>query len=149
MGLPRRRSLALLDQPAAFDLELRDDHGLLDPARATYFPSHIHFEGTIRKEMTAEASFTFARSRRESALASVRAGKVAGRAGRAGIAATGSRWTSGPRRISGFNLFFFDDAPSGQCRPPASFEVQVIRNPTREWTPIDLIGLVPEAPFSG
>ncbi len=44
----------------AFDLEVRDEHGLLVPDRATYYPSHIHYEGVARKAMTASASFTFA-----------------------------------------------------------------------------------------
>ena len=29
----------------AFDIEIRDEHGLLEPATATYYPSHIHYEG--------------------------------------------------------------------------------------------------------
>src|SRR5271156_3469682 len=37
----------------AFDLEVRDEYGLLVPDRATYFPSHIHYEGVARKAMTA------------------------------------------------------------------------------------------------
>ena len=134
----------------AFDLELRDDHGLLDPARATYFPSHIHFEGTIRKEMTAEASFTFARDRVENPLSPPFVPE--------------KRWTcwSSGSRSDWFEVDFGrleESAAStsfsltmrrrGECRPPASFEVQVIRNPTREWTPIDLIGLVPERPSPG
>ena len=36
----------------AFDIEVSDENGLLAPARATYYPSHIHFEGVDRKEMT-------------------------------------------------------------------------------------------------
>jgi hypothetical protein len=36
---------------SAFDLELRDEHGQLRPARATYFPSHIHYEGTAPEEI--------------------------------------------------------------------------------------------------
>ena len=33
----------------AFDLEVRDENGLLKPDQATYFPSHIHFDGAARK----------------------------------------------------------------------------------------------------
>ena len=44
----------------AFDLEVRDEHGLLVPDRRRIIPSHIHYEGVARKEMTASASFTFA-----------------------------------------------------------------------------------------
>jgi hypothetical protein len=45
----------------AFDLRVFDEHGLLVPDRATYYPSHVHLEGVTRKAMTtASASFTFA-----------------------------------------------------------------------------------------
>ena len=58
---------------SAFDLEVRDEHGLLVPDRATYYPSHIHYEGVTRKAMTASASFTFATGqRRESPDRAVR-----------------------------------------------------------------------------
>ncbi len=40
----------------AFDLEIRDEHGLLAPARATYYPSHIHYEGTVRGESPAASA---------------------------------------------------------------------------------------------
>ena len=58
----------------AFDIEVSDEHGLLAPARATYYPSHIHYEGVDRKEMTASASFTYrAGQGRESVDRAVRA----------------------------------------------------------------------------
>src|SRR5262249_43316631 len=50
----------------AFDIEIRDEHGSLAPAKATYYPSHIHYEGAVRKETTASASFTFAADHVES-----------------------------------------------------------------------------------
>ncbi len=43
----------------AFDLEIRDEYGLLGPASATYYPSHVHYDRALRKELTAAASFTF------------------------------------------------------------------------------------------
>src|ERR1700722_5354837 len=39
----------------AFDIEIHDEHGLPAPASATYSPSHIHYEGVHRKDMTASA----------------------------------------------------------------------------------------------
>src|SRR5262245_28961599 len=32
----------------AFDLEVRDVHGLVQPEKAEYFPSHVHLEGVLR-----------------------------------------------------------------------------------------------------
>ena len=103
----------------AFDLELRDEHGLLRPGKATYFPSHIHYEGAARQEMKAAASFTFALDRVENPLSAPFVPEK-----------RWTCWSSGkrgdwfevdfgmPRKISGFDLFFFDDSPSGECRPP-------------------------------
>ena len=54
-----------------------------------------------------------------------------------------------PRKISGFDLFFFDDSPSGECRPPESFEVQSFRAELRDWSPITLTKVVPERPRPG
>ena len=119
----------------AFDLEIRDDHGLLAPARATYYPSHIHYEGTVRQEITASASFTFALDRVDNPLS--RPFRPAKR---------WTCWSSGqrrdwyeidlgiPRPIAGFDLFFFDDAPTGECRPPRSFQVQFFDGRTGTWS---------------
>ncbi len=99
----------------AFDLEIRDEHGLLEPAKATYFPSHIHYEGTVRKEMTAAASFTSRStgSRIRSRLRSCP--RSAGRAGRAASAATGSRSTSARRGRSAASI-----SSSSMTRPRAN-----------------------------
>src|SRR4051812_20597201 len=32
----------------AFDLEVHDEHGPIQPAQATYHPSHVHLEGATR-----------------------------------------------------------------------------------------------------
>ena len=113
----------------AFDLEIRDEHGLLEPAKATYFPSHIHYEGAAREEMKAAASFTFALDRVENPLS---APFVPEKRWTCWSSGNRSDWFEVdfgvPRKISGFDLFFFDDAPSGECRPPASFEVQVFQD---------------------
>ena len=134
----------------AFDLELRDEHGLLGPGKATYFPSHIHYEGTVRADMKAAASFTFARDRVENPLNTPFVPEK-----------RWTCWSSGhrrdwfeiefgmPRKIGGFDVFFFDDAPSGECRPPDSFEVQSFDGGRREWGPINSTKVVPEQPDAG
>ena len=76
--------------------------------------------------MTASASFTFATDNVENPLSEP--------------FEPGKRWTcwsSGrredwyaidfgvPRTLTGLTLYFFDDAPNGECRPPASFQVEI------------------------
>jgi Mannosylglycerate hydrolase MGH1-like glycoside hydrolase domain/NedA-like, galactose-binding domain len=134
----------------AFDLEIRDEYGLLRPAKATYFPSHIHFEGAVRQEMTAAASFTFALDRVENPLSAPFKPEK-----------RWTCWSSGkrgdwfevdlgvPRKISGFDLFFFDDSPSGECRAPASFEVQTIDHQNAAWNTITPTRVIPERPGPG
>ncbi len=103
----------------AFDIEIRDEHSLLVPARSTYHPSHIHCEGVVRKETTASASFTFALDNVENPLAEPFEPRK-----------RWTCWSSGkredwfivdlgmPRTLIGFDVYFFDDAPTGECRPP-------------------------------
>jgi len=134
----------------AFDLELRDEHGLLKPAKATYFPSHIHYDGAVRQEMKASASFTFALDRVENPLSTPFLPEK-----------RWTCWSSGkrsdwfevdfgtPREISGFDLFFFDDSPSGECRPPASYEVQYHGGELRNWVAVNLVRRVPERSAPG
>jgi hypothetical protein len=109
----------------AFDLDIRDEQGRLVPDRATYYPSHIHYEGAARKAMTASASFTFATDNVENPLTEPFEPRK-----------RWTCWSSGRREdsytiefgstrtLSGFEVYFFDDAPNGECRPPAAFEVQ-------------------------
>ena len=116
----------------AFDLEVRDERGRLEPAGATYYPSHIHYDGATRLEMTAAASFTFAHDRVENPLTAPFSPEK-----------RWTCWSSGarrdwyevdfgvPRLIAGFDLFFFDDAPAGECRPPESFKVEYPRRARR------------------
>ncbi len=134
----------------AFDLELRDEHGLLKPAQATYFPSHIHYDGAARQEIKASASFTFALDRVENPLSTPFLPEK-----------RWTCWSSGnrsdwyevdfgmPREISGFDLFFFDDSPSGACRPPASFEVQYLDGELANWALVNLARRIPERPAAG
>jgi hypothetical protein len=103
----------------AFDVAIRDQYGLLAPDRAIYYPSHVHYLGATRNEMAASASFTFASDDVENPLHKP--------------FDPGKRWTcwssgarddwyavefSPPRLLSGVKIWFFDDAPHGECRPP-------------------------------
>ncbi len=82
----------------AFDLELRDEHGLLQPAKATYLPQPHPLRG--RRPAGDEGRrlvHVRPRSRRESALRAVRSRRSDGRAGQVANAATGSKSTSASR----------------------------------------------------
>jgi len=129
-----------LSRFTTFDLEIRDEHGLLAPARATYYPSHVHYDDAVRKEMSATASFTFALDAVDNPLTPP--------------FEPGKRWTSWssgkrqdwyevefglPRTLTGFDLFFFDDAPSGGCRPPESFEIYAFDGTTKKWQPVERV----------
>jgi hypothetical protein len=108
----------------AFDVEIRDELGPLQPAKATYHPSHVHLEGTVRA-VTASASFTFRTDDAQNPL------RKPFRPERRWTC-----WSSGKREdwyaidfgtertLHGLKVFFFDDAPHGGCRPPERFEVQ-------------------------
>jgi hypothetical protein len=134
----------------AFDLEIRDEHGLLVPGKGTYFPSHVHFEGVARKEVTASASFTFTLDHVENAL--YQPFKPEKR---------WTCWSSGnrddwyaiefgmPRTLTGFDLFLFDDAPSGECRPPESIALEFESGKGGPWTPIVPERALPERPTRG
>ena len=135
---------------SAFDIEVSDEHGLLAPARATYYPSHIHYEGVLRKEMTASASFTYPLDKVENPLTEPFEPRK-----------RWTCWSSGkrqdwfaiefttPRTLIGFDVHFFDDAPSGGCRPPDSFEVQYFDGRFHSWNPVKRIKAFPERPREG
>jgi hypothetical protein len=98
-----------------FELEVSDERGLLEPAEATYYPSHIHYGGARRKWITASASFTFALDNVNNPLEQPFEPRK-----------RWTCWSSGtrhdwyaidlgiPRTVSGFDLFFFDDAPTAE-----------------------------------
>jgi SAM-dependent methyltransferase len=109
----------------AFDLEIVEGDARLGPARGTWYPSHVALEG-LRRVPAASASYTFPGD------------NVAHPLGRPFLPA--KRWTcwgSGrredwyavdfgrPRTLQGLRLWFFDDAPTGGCRPPEAVTVQV------------------------
>jgi hypothetical protein len=134
----------------AFELEIRDDHGLLQPRQATYFPSHIHYDGIVRQDMTASASFTYAIDRVENPLTPPYV--------------PGKRWTcwssgnrrdwfevqlGSPRTLSGLELWFYDDSPTGGCRPPESYQIEFYDPQSRTWAAIEPNSVVPAAPRGG
>ena len=112
----------------AFDLDIRDASGFLAPDRATYYPSHIHYEGATRKPMTASASFTFATDRVENPLTEPFEPRKRWTCWSSGHRADWYMIDFGaPRTLTGLDLYFFDDAPTGECRPPRSIEVEAYR----------------------
>jgi hypothetical protein len=134
----------------AFDLEIRDEHGLLEPADATYHPSHIHFGGARRKAITASASFTFALDNVDNPLVVPFEPRK-----------RWTCWSSGarhdwyaidlaiPRKVTGFDLFFFDDAPHGECRPPRAYDIEYFDGGNRAWTRVTTSRIFPEQPRPG
>jgi hypothetical protein len=133
-----------------FDLVIRDEHGLLEPRNATYSPSHVHYEGTRRREMTAAASFTYVIDRVENPLVPPFVPEK-----------RWTCWSSGrrsdwfeielgqPRLLTGLELHFYDDSPTGGCRPPESFRIEHYDGQTRAWIPIETRKALPERPAAG
>jgi hypothetical protein len=134
----------------AFDVEIRDEHGLLAPASATHYPSHVHYERAKRQEVTAKASFTFVVDNVDNPLrAPYRPEK------------RWTCWSSGarrdwyevdfgiPRTLSGFDIYFFADPPSGGCRAPESFELKSFQPELAGWSTITPAKLFPERPRAG
>ncbi len=134
----------------AFDLEIRDEHGLLAPASATYYPSHVHYDRALRKEMTATASFTFVLDNVDNPLrAPYRPEK------------RWTCWSSGARRdwyevdfgmprvLSGFDVFFFADPPAGGCRAPDSLEIRSFQPELAGWSSIAPSKTFPTRPMPG
>ncbi len=135
---------------AAFDLEIRDDRGRLEPAGATYYPSHIHYEGAVRREMTAAASFTFALDRVENPLTAPFLPEKRWTCWSSGVRRDWYEVDFGvPRLVTGFDLFFFDDAPTGECRPPGSFEVQYPDENAGGWSSVVPERVFPDRPRAG
>ena len=134
----------------AFDLEVRDEHGLLVPDRATYYPSHIHYEGVVRKAMTASASFTFALDNVENPLTEPFEPRK-----------RWTCWSSGrredwyaidfgtPRTLTGFDVYFFDDAPTANAGRPESFRVEACPKRPTAWEPVTPIRVAHRAAPAG
>ena len=135
---------------AAFDLEIRDERGLLAPASGSYYPSHIRLDGAVHKEMSASASFTFSLDNVDNPLH--RPFEPSKR---------WTCWSSGrrqdwyevdfgmPRTLAGFDLLFFDDAPHGGCRPPESFQIQFLDGKDRIWSRVETTRAFPALPKPG
>jgi hypothetical protein len=134
----------------AFDIEVRDEHGLLVPAISTYYPSHIHSEGVVRKELTASASFTFAMDKVENPLTEPFDPRKRWTCWSSGKRADWYQVDFGmSRELSGFDVFFFDDAPNGGCRAPDLFEVESFDRQRGAWSPVTLTRSFPEKPRAG
>jgi hypothetical protein len=141
----------------AFDIEISDAHGRLEPAQAACEPSHVHLQG-VRRAAVASASFTFSMDNVQNPLSKpFRPEK------------RWTCWSSGrredwfavdfgsPQRLTGMRVFFFDDAPSGGCRPPD--EVRIERwipngkspagDPAGRWELVTPIQRRPEQPGPG
>jgi hypothetical protein len=132
----------------AFDLEVRDQHGFLQPAKATYYPSHVHMEGAVRSISTT-ASFTFATDNVQNPITKpFRPEK---------------RWTcwssmsredwyaidfGAKRQMKALKVWFFDDAPNGGCRPPDRVTIQYWVD-GKGWENVESATGSPESPVKG
>lgn len=133
----------------AFGLEVADEAGTLQPAKATHYPSHVHMEGATRAAAST-ASFTYATDNVSNPLSKpFRPEK---------------RWTCWSsksrddwyavdfgvtRRLEGVRVFFFDDAPGGGCRPPDSVAVERWDEEAGAWSPIEAGRREPAKPAKG
>lgn len=134
----------------AIELEVRDADGLLNPEKATYFPSHIQLEGGKRAS-TASASFTYTIDNPQNPLTPpFRPEK------------RWTCWSSGKREdwyavdfgavriLKGLRVYFFDDAPVGGCRPPDSFTVELWTGGSDgRWETVKTPKHTPSAPDKG
>jgi hypothetical protein len=132
----------------ALDLEVRDEAGPLQPAKATYFPSHVHMEGATRAVL-ASASFTHARDKVGHPLTRPFDPKKRWTA-----------WSSGrredwyaldfgaPRALQGIKVWFFDDEETnGGCRPPERVTVETWDG--QAWKPIANVRRQTARPVAG
>lgn len=131
----------------ALDLDVRDEHGPLAPAKATYRPSHVHMEGAVRR-LVPSASYTWRLDRLEAPLTPPFRPE--------------QRWTcwssgrredwyavdfGGRRSLRGLKLWFFDDEGKGACRAPQEYRVE--RWADGQWAPIELAERSPKSPRPG
>jgi hypothetical protein len=131
----------------ALELDIRDEHGMLQPSEATYYPSHVHLEGAERSAL-ASASHTHRGDSVQAPLSKPFAPEK-----------RWTCWSSGRREdwyavdfgaertLTGLKVWFFDDSGKGGCRPPTGFEVQ--RWQDGKWQAIDVAGRKPEEPAPG
>jgi hypothetical protein len=109
----------------AYDLNVLDRHGLYGPSGAVYYPSHVHLEG-LKREQVATASFTYVT---DNVLNPLTKPFVPGKRWTCWSSGRRRDWYAvdyGPaRKLQGVKVWFFDDAPTGGCRPPEEVVVQV------------------------
>ncbi len=131
----------------AFEIELRDGQGALQPACATYYPSHVHMSGAVRA-VVASASFTFPLDNAQNPLAQPFRPEKRWTCWSSGRREDWYAVDLGARRpLTGLRVFFFDDAPSGGCRPPEHLDVE--RWTGDAWEPIAAARRTPERPAKG
>jgi hypothetical protein len=108
----------------AYDIHIGDGDATYGPAEATCYPSHVHLEG-LKPQPVASASFTYVIDNAQNPLTRP--------------FVPGKRWTcwssgkrqdwfavdyGAARRAAGLKAWFYDDAPTGGCRPPEAVTVQ-------------------------
>ncbi|HLV81532.1 MAG TPA: hypothetical protein VKT32_14695 [Chthonomonadaceae bacterium] len=113
----------------AFDLAVRSGETNYVVQQAQYIPSHVHLVGAPGSALTASASFTFASDRVDNPLTKPFQPE--------------KRWTcwssshredwyavdfGRPRRLTGLDVYFYDDQPQGGCAPPERVTVELYRN---------------------
>ncbi len=125
-----------------FDLEIRSGDTEYRVGRAQYLPSHIHMVGAPGVSLTAAASFTYQTDDVRNPLSKPFVPEK-----RWTCWSSGSRtdtytvsWGR-PRTLSGLDLYFFDDQPTGGCAPPESVRVELYRNGA--WSPAAVLPFIP------
>ena len=128
------------------DVQVRDAHGPLRPASATYYPSHVHLEGAERTAVPS-ASFTFRTDSIDAPLS-----KPFEPENRWTCWSSGDRedWYAvdygAPRTFSGIKLWFYDDSGTGGVRPPRSYSIERFEGDS--WVPVPLGRTNPGRPGS-
>lgn len=113
----------------AFDLVVQGGGVNYVVDKAEYYPSHVHMVGAPGTAMTASASFTFTIDKVDNPLS--KPFKPEKR---------WTCWSSGhredwyavdlgrPHRLTGLDVYFYDDQPNGGCAPPERVTVELFRD---------------------
>lgn len=122
---------------SAFDLVVQGGAVSYVVDRADYTPSHVHTIGAPGTAMTASASFTFTIDKVDNPL--TKPFKPEKR---------WTCWSSGrrqdwyavdlgkPHRLTGLDVYFYDDQPEGGCAPPERVTVELFRDGGWHETPL-------------
>ncbi|HZP80255.1 MAG TPA: hypothetical protein VFB21_01335, partial [Chthonomonadaceae bacterium] len=121
----------------AFDLIVNGGGASYVVAQAEYRPSHVHMIGAPGTERRASASFTFTIDKVDNPLNEPFKPEK-----------RWTCWSSGhredwyavdlgrPRRLTGLDLYFYDDQPTGGCAPPEAVRVELYRDAGWQEIPI-------------